>query len=80
MNMSGDVDKDFAMMMTEHHSDGIKMAREYLKSGKEQKMIKMANKNIASQTQDIKRMSAKAGGSGKAATSGQHSHSGGHQH
>ena len=34
MPMSGDMDKDFAMMMRQHHLSGIEMAQKELDSGK----------------------------------------------
>lgn len=77
MSMTGDIDKDFAAMMIHHHTDGIKMAKEYLKSGKEKKMVQMASKNIKSQTEDIKKLTAKTGKTTGAKKNEGHT---GHQH
>lgn len=54
MNMSGDVEKDFANMMIQHHQGGVKMAREYLKSCKNQKMVKMAIKKLRRKHRTLK--------------------------
>ena len=54
MQMSGDVDKDFATMMVSHHQDGIDMAKMELKNGMSDKLKKMAQKSIDDQQKDIK--------------------------
>jgi len=54
MQMSGDVDKDFATMMASHHQDGIDMAKMELKNGMSDKLKKMAQKSIDDQQKDIK--------------------------
>jgi len=56
MTMTGDHDHDFAMMMRSHHQAGIDMARAELKNGKDPEMKKMANKVIADQTKEIKKL------------------------
>jgi uncharacterized protein (DUF305 family) len=53
MKMSGDSDRDFAMMMRKHHEDGIKMAQIELDKGKDSKMKEMARKIIDSQKKEI---------------------------
>ncbi|RYF87458.1 MAG: DUF305 domain-containing protein [Chitinophagaceae bacterium] len=53
MQMSGDVDKDFTMMMTRHHEDGISMAKMELKNGMSDKLKQMAQKIINDQQKDI---------------------------
>ena len=54
MKMSGDADKDFAMMMKMHHQGAIDMAQMELKSGKDSRMRAMAKKIIAAQQKEIK--------------------------
>jgi uncharacterized protein (DUF305 family) len=53
MQMSGDVDKDFATMMIPHHQDGIDMAKLEIKHGMSDKMKKIAENVIADQTKEI---------------------------
>ena len=53
MPMSGDVDKDFAMMMKVHHQQAVKMAQMELDHGKSEPMKEMARKIIAAQNQEI---------------------------
>ena len=53
MQMSGNPDVDFAMMMRNHHLSGIKMAEMQLRDGKEPKMRKMAKSIIAEQKKEI---------------------------
>ena len=54
MQMSGDIDKDFATMMSSHHQDGIDMAKMELKNGMSAELKKMAQKSIDDQQKDIK--------------------------
>ena len=56
MPMSGDTDKDFAMMMRMHHEQAIKMAEVELKSGKDAKLKQMAQKIIDAQRKEIKEL------------------------
>ncbi len=53
MQMTGDHDVDFAMMMKMHHQGAITMAEAELKMGKEPQMKKMANDIIAAQKKEI---------------------------
>lgn len=53
MPMSGDTDKDFAMMMKVHHQQALDMARMELKHGKSAEMKKMAKQIIAVQNKEI---------------------------
>lgn len=53
MQMSGDVDMDFAMMMTMHHEQGISMAEMEVKNGMSDKLKQMAKKEINAQKRDI---------------------------
>lgn len=53
MQMTGDQDVDFAMMMKMHHQGAIEMAEQELKMGKEPQMKKMAKDIIAAQKKEI---------------------------
>ncbi|MGI8952226.1 MAG: DUF305 domain-containing protein [Chitinophagaceae bacterium] len=53
MQMSGNVDKDFATMMSSHHQDGIAMAKLELKNGMDSKLKQMAQKGIDDQQKEI---------------------------
>jgi uncharacterized protein (DUF305 family) len=53
MSMSGDVDKDFAMMMKMHHQHGVEMAKMELMHGKSPEMKKMAKQIVAAQNKEI---------------------------
>ena len=53
MKMSGDTDRDFAMMMRKHHEDGVKMAQIEMEKGKDQKMKDMAQKIMEAQKKEI---------------------------
>ena len=52
---SGDIDRDFAMMMRAHHQAGFDMAKVEAESGKNPQMVKEAKKIIASQQKDIQK-------------------------
>jgi uncharacterized protein (DUF305 family) len=58
MQMSGDTDRDFAIMMREHHQHGIDMAKAEVDAGKDPEMVKEAKKIIASQQKDIQKFDA----------------------
>ncbi len=53
MPMSGDTDKDFAMMMKMHHQQALDMAEMQLKHGKSHEMKAMAKRIIAAQKKEI---------------------------
>ena len=53
MQMTGDVDKDFAMMMIHHHEHGIEMAKKEVANGMNAELKKMAQKSISDQQKDI---------------------------
>ena len=53
MQMTGDVDKDFAMMMKMHHQKGLEMAKMELANGKSPTMKAMAKKIITAQKKEI---------------------------
>lgn len=53
MSMSGDVDKDFAMMMKMHHEQALKMAEMELAHGKSKAMKDMARSIITAQKKEI---------------------------
>jgi uncharacterized protein (DUF305 family) len=53
MTMSGDTDKDFAMMMKMHHQQALNMAEMELANGKSAEMKTMAKQIIAAQKKEI---------------------------
>lgn len=53
MPMTGDSDKDFAMMMKMHHQKALDMAKKELAEGKSSQMKAMAQKIVDSQTKEI---------------------------
>ena len=53
MPMSGETDKDFAMMMKVHHQQALDMAQVELDQGKSSAMKAMARKIIAAQKKEI---------------------------
>lgn len=53
MQPSGDVDRDFAMMMKMHHQQALDMAEMELAHGKSTEMKAMARKIIAAQKKEI---------------------------
>ena len=55
MTMSGETDKDFAMMMKIHHQGAIDMAQMELAHGKSPAMKAMATQIIAAQKKEIAR-------------------------
>lgn len=55
MEMSGNIDKDFAMMMKMHHQQGVEMAQMELEHGKSPAMKAVARQIIAAQKKDIAR-------------------------
>ena len=54
MKMSGDKDRDFAMMMKVHHQGAVDMARMELKSGRDPTMKAMAKRIIVAQQKEIR--------------------------
>ncbi len=53
MTMSGDTDKDFAMMMKMHHQQAVNMAEMELANDKSAEMKAMAKQIIAAQKKEI---------------------------
>ena len=53
MPMSGDTDKDFAMMMKMHHQQALNMAELQLANGKSAEMKTMAKQIIVAQKKEI---------------------------
>ncbi len=53
MEMSGDVDKDFAMMMKMHHQQALDMAKMEIAHGKSPEMKAMAKKIMIAQKKEI---------------------------
>ena len=58
MKMSGDTDKDFAMMMKMHHQQALEMAKPEVDHGKSPEMKAMARKIIKDQTKEIGQLDA----------------------
>lgn len=56
MPMSGDVDKDFAMMMRMHHQQAVDMARIEVQNGRSAEMKALANKIIKAQQTEIRQI------------------------
>lgn len=54
--MSGDVDKDFARMMTMHHQQAIEMNAVLLKHGKSAELRALAQKMTDQQKKEIEQM------------------------
>ena len=50
---SGDVDRDFAAMMTPHHQGAIDMAVAYLRYGRNEQLRRLAQEIIVTQQQEI---------------------------
>jgi uncharacterized protein (DUF305 family) len=53
MQMTGEMDKDFATMMIDHHQGAVDMAKAQLEHGTDPAMRKMAEDIIASQEKEI---------------------------
>ena len=53
MPMSGDVDKDFAMIMRAHHQQAVEMAQAQIEKGKTPEQKRLARKIIAAQKKEI---------------------------
>jgi uncharacterized protein (DUF305 family) len=53
MTMSGDIDKDFAMMMKIHHQQGVEMAKMELMHGKSPEMKQMTKQIVKAQNKEI---------------------------
>ena len=58
MKLSGDTDKDFAMMMKMHHQQALEMAKPEVDHGKSLEMKAMARKIIKDQTKEIAQLDA----------------------
>lgn len=57
MQMTGNMDKDFAMMMTSHHESGVKMSKDELSHGMNAQLKQLAQKGISDQTKEINEFS-----------------------
>ena len=53
MKPTGNMDRDFAVMMRHHHQQGVQMAQMQLEHGKDPKMREMAQKMIDTQQKEI---------------------------
>ncbi|KQW51187.1 MULTISPECIES: DUF305 domain-containing protein [unclassified Roseateles] len=58
MKMTGDTDKDFAMMMKMHHQQALDMAKAQVAHGKSAEMKAMAEKIIKDQSKEITQLDA----------------------
>lgn len=58
MEMTGNVDNDFAMMMKGHHQGAVDMAQEELTSGKDETLKQMAQKIVDAQKSEISELEA----------------------
>ena len=58
MQMTGNTDKDFVMMMIPHHESAVKMAENELMHGKQLELKKMAQQMITDQNKEITDLSA----------------------
>lgn len=56
MEMTGDPDKDFVIMMIPHHQAAVDMAKVVLEHGKDAEVKKMAENVISAQEEEIKWM------------------------
>ena len=56
MKMNGNVDKDFALMMSMHHQQAIKMVDVLIKNGSNAELKALARKMKAAQKAEIKQM------------------------
>ena len=54
MKPTGDIDRDFVMMMRHHHQTGVQMSEHQIKNGKDPKVREVAQKIADSQRQEIK--------------------------
>ena len=61
LKMTGDVDKDFAILMIPHHQGAIDMAKIELEHGKNEELKKMAQAIIDSQAKEIEVLKKHAG-------------------
>ena len=53
MQMTGNTDKDYVMMMLPHHESAVKMAKEELSHGMNAELKKIAQKIISDQTKEV---------------------------
>lgn len=58
MQSSGDVDKDFAVMMLPHHQGAVDMAKVELQYGKDPELRALAEKIVAAQEAEIIQLKA----------------------
>ena len=58
MDMTGDTDKDFAMMMKMHHQQALEMAKPEIDHGKSPELTAMARKIVKGQTKEIAQFDA----------------------
>lgn len=56
MRMTGDADRDWAMMMRRHHEAAIEMSRAHHGAGRDREIERMAQKTIEDQTREIRQL------------------------
>ena len=56
MQMTGDIDTDFANMMIDHHQGAIEMSKKESSNGMSSQLKKMAQKTIDDANKDIKEL------------------------
>lgn len=66
---TGDVDRDFVLMMTPHHQGAIDMARAVLRRGRNEQIRRLAQEIIVTQQQEIAAMRMAIAGARQAAPS-----------
>jgi len=71
MKMTGDIDRDFAMMMKHHHQSGIEMARLQARNGKDPEMRQQAQKIMDSQKKEMAELDRWLQAKGKSSPSAQ---------
>lgn len=58
MQMTGDIDKDYASMMSAHHEGAVEMSKKQVTNGMSSKLKQMAQKGIKEQTKEINEFKA----------------------
>jgi uncharacterized protein (DUF305 family) len=72
MQPSGDIDRDYAKMIEQHHAQAVKMTQAYLKGAKDPQLKSWAQKSLDSQQKELKELRAMnvTGGSSRQADAG----------
>jgi uncharacterized protein (DUF305 family) len=56
MDHTSSIDKQFVQLMIPHHQTAIDMSKAYLNKGDHQRLIKIANNIISSQSKEIREL------------------------